>query len=196
MPWSLAGAALLGLLAAPSAGAGAEPTAARIPADPLIEKAFYPVFQVQMQIEKAIRHAAPLRSAFQALGDRACPGYLSAWRAAYDERFDAVREAYYAAVRRHVPEAALAKPDLKFLDDSITDGYGEAVKAELTNGPGLAATKALGIAMLSRLVDEASARPAAVPMTDAEVDALLSRPGVICGVTTDRIEGKSNALGS
>ncbi|HYD38966.1 MAG TPA: hypothetical protein VEA60_15205 [Allosphingosinicella sp.] len=196
MAESLGGAALLGLLAAVSQSAGAEPPAARIPADPRIETAFYPAFQAQMQIEKAIRHAPPLRSAFQALGNRACPAYLEAWRAAYDERFDAVREAYYAAVRKHVPEAALARPDLKFLDDSIMDGYGDAVKAELTNGPGLPATKALGIAMLSKLVDDSSARPAAVPMTDGEVDALLARPGVICGVTTDRIEGKANALGS
>jgi hypothetical protein len=196
MPLTLTGAALLGLLAAASPSAGAEPAATRIPADPRIERAFYPVFQVQVQIEKAVRPSAPLRSAFKALGNRACPAYLAAWRAAYDERFDPVREAYYAAVRKHVPEAALSKPDLQFLDKSIMDGYGEAVKAELTNGPGLPATRALGIAMLSKLVDEASARPAAVPLTDSEVDALLAKPGVICGVTTNRIEGKPNALGS
>jgi hypothetical protein len=196
MPWPAAGAALLGLLTVAAQSAGTDTSAARIPEDPRIEKVFYPAFQARMQIEAVVRRAAPLRSAFKALGNRACPAYLDAWRAAYDARFDEVRRAYYGAVRKQVPEAALSSPGLTFLDASILDRYGEAVKAELASGPGLGATKALGMAMLSNLIASAAARPAAVPMTDPEVDALLAKPGVICGITTDRIEGKANALGS
>jgi hypothetical protein len=191
MPALNAGMALLGLLSALAQDPEAAPAPTPTPVDPRIEKAFYPLFQVQMQIDQAVRGTEPLRAAFKALGkQQACPVYLDAWRAAYVQQFGAVRAAYYDAVRKHVPDSALSKKNLKFLDDSILDQYGSAVRSELHDGPGLAATKALGVAMLTNLVSLATVQSAAVPATDSEVDALLAKPGVICAVTPNLIEGK------
>ena len=137
-----------------------------------------------------------MKKTMQALGRDACPAYRTAWLTAYREKFAPVRSAYYAAVRKVIPQSEYTRPGISALDTELLTKYQAPFKAEIKANGGEDAMRELGKSMMLNLMAAAEAKGSAgqPPLSDAEVDAIIQKPGGLCWLDPASIERDAHEL--